>query len=83
MNKLFLFFFFIVACSSAPIKEFKTIQYLPLNGACFERLLDDDTIETICYDDVLEKGWIVITKEHHNKELDYQDLLIRQCKKWR
>ena len=85
-NKLYIFLLALAACSSAPVKDFKTIQYLPYDGNCFERLLQNGDIETKCYydSDVQdEKDWVVIRKSSLNKELDYQALLINKCKKWR
>lgn len=76
----------LVACSAAPIKDFKTLQWLPESGNCHERLLADGTILLKCYyDDGTneEKDWIVIKKSDYNKELNYQDLLIKSCKKWK
>ena len=73
----------VVACSSAPLKDFKTLQYLPDNGNCFTRILPDGSVETECYDDNDNPDWITVKKSFFNKELDYQDLLIRECKKWR
>ena len=46
-------------------------------------LLDDDTLEFKCFNDDGDADWITIRKSFYNKELDYQDLLIKECKKWR
>ena len=76
----------VTACAAIPVKDFKTIQYLPRDGNCFERLLEDGTIEVKCYydesGDIKDKDWITIRKSFFNKELDYQDTLKRRCKKW-
>ena len=85
INIYFLMAFILIACGFAPVKNFKTIQYLNQDGNCFERLLDDGTIEVKCYYDEgtpKEKDWVVIRKSDLNKEHDYQDLLIKSCKKW-
>ena len=83
MNKIYLFLLLLVACSAAPVKDFHTIQYLPQDGNCHDRLLADGTVEELCYFDDGDKDWITIRKSFFNKELNYQDLLIRSCKKWR
>lgn len=78
--------FVFVACAAAPKKDFKTLQYLPMPGDCFERKLKDGSIETKCYYDDgtdSEKDWITIRKSDFNKELDYQDKLIYKCKVWK
>ena len=87
MNKLLITCFFcLFACSSMPLKEFATTKYLPRDGACFDRLLDDDSIETKCYYDNgedSEKDWIVVPYSSFQKELLYQQKLIQMCKGWR
>ena len=72
--------------SKKPAKNFKTIQWLPEDGNCHIRKLQDDSIETKCYydnGDAEEKDWIVVSKVLFNEELNYQDLLIKECKKWK
>lgn len=82
---LFMLFAFI-ACAAAPKKDFKTIQYLPEEGACFDRILPNNEIETLCHysnGTNSEKDWIAIRKSSFNKELNYQNLLIKKCKVWK
>ena len=84
--RIYTILFAVMACSAVPIKDFKTLQYLPQDGNCHERLLSDDTTEVECYydngtDD--EADWVTIRKSYFNKELNYQDLLIKSCKQWK
>ena len=85
--KTLLLLIVLLSCAgAAPVKDFKTIQFLPRHGDCFDRLKKDDTIETKCYFDngTEEEGnWITIRKTDYNKELNYQDLLKKECKKWK
>ena len=77
---------FLVACAAGPLKQFKTIQYLPYDGNCFERLMPDGSLDTKCYFDEgtnEEKDWIVIKKSDFNRELDFQALLRKSCRKWK
>lgn len=88
MKKIKYLFFLVTltACAGAPKKDFKTLQYLPIDGNCFERILENGTIEIKCYYDSgtpEERNWIVVKKSDFNKELDYQDKLIFNCKKWK
>jgi hypothetical protein len=86
MKARYLLLFLFVACSSAPIKDFKTIQWLPDDGNCHARKLKDGSIVSECYYDEgtdEEADWVVVRKSDFNKELNYQDLLIKSCKKWK
>lgn len=86
MKNRYLLPFLLVACSSAPRKEFKTIQWLPDHGNCHTRKLESNEIVTKCYYDdgtVEQKDWITIKKSDFNKELDYQSKLIHSCRKWK
>lgn len=85
-TKLFVLLVSVTACASYPIKDFKTVQYLPFDGVCFDRLKEDGSREIKCYyDEGLEdeKNWTVIRKSDLYKEWDYQDKLIKSCEKWR
>jgi hypothetical protein len=69
-----------------PEKEFKTIQWLPDEGNCHIRRLSNDSIETKCFysnGEEDERDWITVSKVLFNEELNYQDLLISRCKKWK
>ncbi len=51
---------------------------------CILKLNDDGTIDRICQGDLNYPADILgVTIERLNCERDYQDYLIRQCKKWK
>ena len=73
--------FVVVSCAAAPpAKNYKVTEWLPTINSCFERLLPDDTIETICISN--NSTMIGVSLQDLQKERNYQDLLIRKCKKW-
>lgn len=51
---------------------------------CILKINDDGTIDRLCHGDLgYPKDILGVTIERLNCERDYQDTLIRQCKKWR
>lgn len=51
---------------------------------CILKLNDDGSIDRLCEGDLAyPKDILGVTIERLNCERDYQDTLIRQCKKWR
>ena len=51
---------------------------------CILKLNDDDTIDRLCPGDIgYPQDLTGVTIERMNCERNYQDTLIRQCKKWR
>ncbi|GEM_PF-5016850 len=54
------------------------------NPSCIFMLNEDNEINYLCPEDVLyPKDLAGITLEDYNCERNYQDELIRECKKWR
>lgn len=64
-----------------PVKDYKVTKWLPIYGNCYERMLSDGSVEHICIDETSDM--IGITLGDYIKELDYQSLLIRKCRKWK
>lgn len=51
---------------------------------CILKINDDGTIDRLCDGDLgYPKDLIGLTLQRLNCERDYQDTLIRQCKKWK
>lgn len=71
----------IISCSATPKKPFKTLPFLPYDNACFERLLENNVIETVCMSD--NDTFIAMPLKDFQNELNWQDELISKCKKWK
>lgn len=69
------------ACATFPPKDYMTVKWLAMSGACFERLLPNDVVETVCIDD--NSDMIGMSLRDIDKELNYQNLLIKSCKRWK
>lgn len=69
------------ACATIPVKDYTVIKWLPVSGSCFERLLPNDQIEKMCIDD--DSDMIGISLSDYIKELNYQNILIKSCKKFK
>ena len=82
--KLFGLSIILVACTSAAPKRNFNVQLYKTDAVCVRFLSEDGAIVIICDDDDrFPEDLIGITVEDYNKERDYQDLLINQCKKWK
>jgi hypothetical protein len=76
--------FMLMACSSSQPKRDFTVTLYETDAVCIRFLDGDGNRIIICDDDDRwPKDLIGITIEDYNKERGYQDLLIRQCRKWK
>ena len=84
MRKSLLCIFFLVACqSSAPVRDFTVTLYKILDTTCVKYRVNGEDFVACEGDEDYPVKMIGIQAVDYVKERDYQDLLKKQCKRWK